>query len=48
MNEDKKRRHRRSATEIGTFFIQKNKKERHYKCPIETCQKNYGSEGSLA
>ncbi|KAL4432745.1 hypothetical protein ABPG74_011566 [Tetrahymena malaccensis] len=36
--EEKKKRHRRAAHEI----------ERHYKCPQETCQKSYGSEGSLA
>lgn len=30
--EDKKKRHRRVATEI----------DRHYKCPFEVCQKSYG------
>jgi hypothetical protein len=37
LNSDKKMRIRRKAVEI----------ERHYKCPSTTCQKNYGSEGSL-
>jgi hypothetical protein len=36
--EEKKKRYRRSANEI----------ERHYRCPVEPCQKSYGSEGSLA
>eukprot|EP01015_Nassula_variabilis_P030955 TRINITY_DN6894_c0_g2_i1.p1 TRINITY_DN6894_c0_g2~~TRINITY_DN6894_c0_g2_i1.p1 ORF type:complete len:113 (-),score=10.31 TRINITY_DN6894_c0_g2_i1:67-405(-) len=35
--EDKKKRHRRTASEI----------ERHYICAVETCRKSYGSEGSL-
>jgi hypothetical protein len=35
--DDKKKRFRRTANEI----------ERHYRCPIETCQRSYGSEGSL-
>jgi hypothetical protein len=30
-------RHRRAAMEIN----------RHYRCPIESCSKSYGSEGSL-
>jgi len=34
---DKKKRHRRNATEI----------ERHYRCPCPPCSKSYGSEGSL-
>jgi len=34
---DKKARIRRKAADV----------ERHYKCPNEQCQKNYGSEGSL-
>lgn len=33
----KKKRFRKTAAEIN----------RHFKCPIETCQKAYGSEGSL-
>eukprot|EP01016_Furgasonia_blochmanni_P040705 TRINITY_DN5215_c0_g1_i10.p1 TRINITY_DN5215_c0_g1~~TRINITY_DN5215_c0_g1_i10.p1 ORF type:complete len:230 (-),score=20.81 TRINITY_DN5215_c0_g1_i10:61-750(-) len=36
-NDDKKRRFRRTATEI----------DRHYRCPVDPCQKSYGSEGSL-
>jgi len=36
-SDDKKTRIRRKAAEI----------ERHYRCPITTCQKSYGSEGSL-
>lgn len=35
--EEKRKRHRRTATEIA----------RHYKCPVEECPKSYGSEGSL-
>jgi len=35
--DDRKKRFRRTASEI----------ERHYRCPVETCQKSYGSEGSL-
>lgn len=34
---EKSKRHRRTANEIS----------RHYKCSVETCQKSYGSEGSL-
>jgi hypothetical protein len=34
---DRKKRFRRTANEI----------ERHYRCPIDTCQRSYGSEGSL-
>jgi hypothetical protein len=34
---DKKARIRRKAADV----------ERHYKCPNDACQKNYGSEGSL-
>jgi len=34
---DKKKRIRRLAADI----------ERHYKCPVDTCRKSYGSEGSL-
>jgi len=37
IDNEKKKRHRRTATEIA----------RHYKCPIEDCPKSYGSEGSL-
>lgn len=37
IDNEKKKRHRRTATEIA----------RHYKCPIEECNKSYGSEGSL-
>lgn len=33
----RKKRFRRTADEI----------ERHYRCPVETCQRSYGSEGSL-
>jgi len=36
-SESKKKRERRRACEI----------DRHYTCPIEKCQKSYGSEGSL-
>ena len=36
-NNDKKKRFRRTANEI----------ERHYRCPVDTCQRSYGSEGSL-
>jgi len=35
--EEKRKRHRRTATEIA----------RHYRCPAEDCPKSYGSEGSL-
>eukprot|EP01016_Furgasonia_blochmanni_P056932 TRINITY_DN97_c0_g2_i4.p1 TRINITY_DN97_c0_g2~~TRINITY_DN97_c0_g2_i4.p1 ORF type:complete len:221 (-),score=39.39 TRINITY_DN97_c0_g2_i4:227-889(-) len=35
--DDKKKRFRRTASEI----------DRHYRCPVEPCQKSYGSEGSL-
>ena len=35
---DRKKRYRRTAGEI----------ERHYKCPVTTCLKSYGSEGSLS
>lgn len=35
--EEKRKRHRRTATEIA----------RHYRCPLEDCPKSYGSEGSL-
>lgn len=34
---EKGKRHRRTASEIS----------RHYKCSVESCQKSYGSEGSL-
>ena len=34
---DAKRRHRKTANEV----------ERHYICPIQGCDKAYGSEGSL-
>jgi hypothetical protein len=37
MTGEKSKRHRRTASEIS----------RHYKCSIVTCQKSYGSEGSL-
>lgn len=37
IDNEKKKRHRRTATEIA----------RHYKCPISDCPKSYGSEGSL-
>ena len=37
IDNEKKKRHRRTATEIA----------RHYKCPIDECPKQYGSEGSL-
>ena len=36
-DDDRKKRFRRTAGEI----------ERHYRCNVETCQKSYGSEGSL-
>eukprot|EP01016_Furgasonia_blochmanni_P020152 TRINITY_DN2246_c0_g1_i15.p2 TRINITY_DN2246_c0_g1~~TRINITY_DN2246_c0_g1_i15.p2 ORF type:complete len:111 (-),score=25.27 TRINITY_DN2246_c0_g1_i15:282-614(-) len=36
--DEKKKRHRRPACEI----------DRHYKCPVDACQKSYGSEGSLS
>ena len=36
-DDDRKKRFRRTANEI----------ERHYRCPVETCQRSYGSEGSL-
>jgi len=36
-SQNKKKRHRRSANQI----------DRHYKCPVITCAKTYGSEGSL-
>jgi hypothetical protein len=36
-DDDKKKRFRRTANEI----------ERHYRCPVDTCQRSYGSEGSL-
>ena len=35
--DDRKKRFRRTANEI----------ERHYRCPVESCQRSYGSEGSL-
>jgi len=35
--EDKKKRFRRTAAEI----------DRQFRCPVETCQKSYGIEGSL-
>ena len=35
--EDKRKRHRRTATEI----------ERHFVCQVDGCTKSYGSEGSL-
>ena len=35
--DDKRKRHRRTATEI----------QRHYKCQMADCHKSYGSEGSL-
>ena len=35
--ENRTKRFRRTADEI----------ERHYRCPVETCQRSYGSEGSL-
>jgi hypothetical protein len=34
---EKSKRHRRTASEIS----------RHYKCALASCQKSYGSEGSL-
>lgn len=34
---EQKKRMRRTANEI----------DRHFKCPIESCGKTYGSEGSL-
>lgn len=34
---NRKKRHRRSAQEV----------ERHFNCPIQKCDKSYGSEGSL-
>jgi len=37
INDEKKKRHRRTANEIS----------RHYKCPVDDCPKSYGSEGSL-
>jgi hypothetical protein len=37
IDNEKKKRHRRTATEIA----------RHFKCPIDDCPKSYGSEGSL-
>lgn len=37
MPEEKRKRVRRTASEI----------HRHYKCLVESCQKSYGSEGSL-
>ena len=37
IDNEKKKRHRRTATEIA----------RHYRCPIEGCPKSYGGEGSL-
>lgn len=37
LEDDRKKRFRRTANEI----------ERHYRCPVETCQRSYGSEGSL-
>lgn len=36
-DENRKKRFRRTADEI----------ERHYRCPVVTCQRSYGSEGSL-
>jgi regulator of replication initiation timing len=36
-DDNRKKRFRRTADEI----------ERHYRCPIDTCQRSYGSEGSL-
>lgn len=36
-DEMKRKRFRKTAAEIN----------RHFKCPIEVCQKAYGSEGSL-
>ena len=38
LNEEKSKRHRRSAKDI----------DRHYRCSVESCKKSYGSEGSLA
>jgi hypothetical protein len=35
--QEKGKRHRRTASEIS----------RHYKCSVSSCQKSYGSEGSL-
>ena len=35
--ENRTKRFRRTADEI----------ERHYRCPVDTCQRSYGSEGSL-
>ena len=35
--DDKRKRHRRTATEIARLF----------KCPVADCHKSYGSEGSL-
>ena len=37
IDNEKKKRHRRTATEIA----------RCYKCPIEDCPKSYGGEGAL-
>lgn len=37
LEEERRKRFRRTAGEI----------DRHYKCMIESCQKSYGSEGSL-
>lgn len=34
--EEKRKRHRRTATEIA----------RHYKCPVDECPKSYGYEHS--
>lgn len=36
-DENRKKRFRRTADEI----------DRHYRCPVEICQRSYGSEGSL-
>lgn len=36
-NDDKRKRHRRTATEI----------HRHFACPVVGCSKSYGSEGSM-
>ena len=36
-HEEKKKRHRRTASEIA----------RNFRCPVDPCGKSYGSEGSL-
>ena len=37
LEEERRKRFRRTAGEI----------DRHYRCTIESCQKSYGSEGSM-